>query len=83
MGKILRKRTAMLLTAAMLAAVMPFKSQEWEMLNTYYMLLVHKLPVLKGEDFTEGRSTAWQTVEFIDSLIQCAIDGHTLKQKVG
>ena len=27
-----------------------------------------------GEDFTEGRSTAWQTVEFIDSLIQCAID---------
>ena len=27
-----------------------------------------------GEDFTEGRSTARQTVEFIDSLIQCAID---------
>ena len=27
-----------------------------------------------GENFTEGRSTAWQTVEFIDSLIQCAID---------
>ena len=27
-----------------------------------------------GEGFTEGRSTAWQTVEFIDSLIQCAID---------
>jgi hypothetical protein len=27
-----------------------------------------------GEDFTEGRSTAWQTVEFIDSLIQCAIN---------
>ena len=27
-----------------------------------------------GEAFTEGRSTAWQTVEFIDSLIQCAID---------
>lgn len=26
-----------------------------------------------GEDFTEGRSTAMQTVEFIDSLIQCAI----------
>lgn len=24
------------------------------MLNTYYMLLVHKLPKLKGEDFTEG-----------------------------
>ncbi|MBO4826610.1 MAG: RagB/SusD family nutrient uptake outer membrane protein [Prevotella sp.] len=27
-----------------------------------------------GEDFTEGRSTAWQTVEFIDSLVQCAIN---------
>ena len=27
-----------------------------------------------GEDFIEGRSTAWQTVEFIDSLIQCAIN---------
>ena len=27
-----------------------------------------------GEDFTEGRSTAWQTVEFIDSLIQCAVN---------
>ena len=27
-----------------------------------------------GEEFTEGRSTAWETVEFIDELIQCAID---------
>ncbi len=27
-----------------------------------------------GEEFTEGRSTAWQTVEFIDSLVQCAIN---------
>ena len=27
-----------------------------------------------GEGFTEGRSTARQTVEFIDSLIQCAIN---------
>ena len=27
-----------------------------------------------GEGFTEGRSTAWETVEFIDSLIQCAIN---------
>ena len=26
-----------------------------------------------GEGYTEGRSTAWQTVEFIDSLIDCAI----------
>ena len=41
-------------TYPFIAAVMPFKSQEWEMLNTYFMLLVHKLPKLKGEDFTEG-----------------------------
>ncbi len=27
-----------------------------------------------GEDFTGGRSTAWETVEFIDKLIQKAID---------
>ena len=27
-----------------------------------------------GEGFDSGRSTAWQTVEFIDSLIQCAIN---------
>lgn len=27
-----------------------------------------------GEDFTSGRSTAWETVEFIDGLIQKAID---------
>lgn len=27
-----------------------------------------------GEDFTTGRSTAWETVEFIDGLIQKAID---------
>ncbi len=27
-----------------------------------------------GENFTEGRATAMQTVLFIDSLIQCAID---------
>ena len=37
-----------------IAAVMPYKSTEWEMLNTFYLLLVHKLPILKGEDLTEG-----------------------------
>lgn len=37
-----------------IAAVTPYCSKEWEMLNTYYMLLVHKLPKLKGEDFTDG-----------------------------
>ncbi len=26
-----------------------------------------------GEQFTTGRSTAWETVEFIDSLVNCAI----------
>lgn len=37
-----------------IAAVTPYCSKEWEMLNTYYMMLVHKLPKLKGEDFTDG-----------------------------
>lgn len=41
-------------TYPFIAAVMPFKSIEWEMLNTYYGLLVTKLPKLKTEDFTEG-----------------------------
>lgn len=41
-------------TYPFIAAVMPYKSQEWEMLNTYFMLLIHKLPKLKREDFTEG-----------------------------
>ena len=41
-------------TYPFIAAVMPFKSIEWEMLNTYYSLLVTKLPKLKNEDFTEG-----------------------------
>lgn len=41
-------------TYPFLAAVLPYKSVEWEKLNTYFSLLIHKLPVLKGEDFTEG-----------------------------
>ena len=41
-------------TYPFLAAVLPFKSVEWEKLNTYVSLLIHKLPVLRGEDFTEG-----------------------------
>ena len=45
---------AFLRTYPFLAAVLQFKSVEWERLNTYYSLLIHKLPVLKGEDFTEG-----------------------------
>lgn len=39
-------------TYPFLAAVLPFKSVEWEKLNTYFSLLIHKLPVLRGEDFT-------------------------------
>ena len=27
-----------------------------------------------GENFEDGRSTAWETVQYIDELIQCAID---------
>ena len=45
---------AFLRTYPFLAAVMPFKSVEWEMLNTYFMLLIHKLPPVKGEDLTAG-----------------------------
>ena len=41
-------------TYPFIAAAMPFKSVEWEMLDTYFSLLFHKLPLLKGEDFTEG-----------------------------
>lgn len=41
-------------TYPFIAAVIPYKSIEWEMLNTFFMLLIHKLPVLKGEDLTEG-----------------------------
>ncbi len=42
---------AFLRTYPFIAAVTPYRSIEWEKLNTYYMLLVHKLPVLKGEDY--------------------------------
>jgi len=41
-------------TYTFLAAIMPFNSQEWEMLNTFYKFLITKLPKLKIEDWTEG-----------------------------
>lgn len=41
-------------TYPFIAAVTSYKSNEWEKLNTYFMLLVHKLPKLKDEDFTSG-----------------------------
>lgn len=45
-------------TYPFIAAVTSYKSQEWEKLNTYFMLLVHKLPKLKDEDFTLGLTEA-------------------------
>ena len=41
-------------TYPFIAAVTSYKSLEWEKLNTYFMLLVYKLPKLKDEDFTSG-----------------------------
>jgi len=41
-------------TYTFLAAIMPFNSPEWEMLNTFYKFLITKLPKLKTEDWTEG-----------------------------
>ena len=41
-------------TYPFIAAVTSYKSLEWEKLNTYFMLLVQKLPKLKDEDFTPG-----------------------------
>ena len=41
-----------------LAAVLPFKSTEWEKLNTYFSLLVRKLPILRTEDYTIGLKEA-------------------------
>lgn len=41
-------------TYPFIAAVSPYRSTEWEKLNTYYMLLIHKLPKLRSEDWTDG-----------------------------
>ena len=41
-------------TYPFIAAVMPFKSVEWEKLETYFSLLIHKLPKILVDDFTEG-----------------------------
>lgn len=41
-------------TYPFIAAVTACHSVEWEKLYTYYSFLVKKLPLLKGEDFTEG-----------------------------
>jgi len=36
------------------SAVTPYKSTAWEKMFEFYVLLVRKLPVLRGEDFTKG-----------------------------
>ena len=41
-------------TYPFIAAVIPFKSVEWEKLETYFSLLIHKLPKILVDDFTEG-----------------------------
>ena len=41
-------------TYPFIAAVMPFKSVEWEKLETYFSLLIHKLPKILADDFTKG-----------------------------
>jgi type I restriction enzyme R subunit len=41
-------------TYPFIAAVMPFKSVEWEMLDTYFSLLIHKLPKLNDGIDTDG-----------------------------
>jgi type I restriction enzyme R subunit len=49
-----RNMRSYLRTYPFIAAVMPYKSIEWEMLETYYSLLIYKLPTLKDDDLTEG-----------------------------
>lgn len=41
-------------TYSFIAAVSPYSSTEWEKKNTFYAFLVHKLPNLSDEDFTDG-----------------------------
>ncbi len=49
-------------------------SRYYDAFRNFGGLCLVKKAYAVGEGFTEGRSTAWQTVEFIDSLIQCAIN---------
>ncbi len=54
-----------------IAAVTSYKSTEWEKLNTFYLLLVHKLPILRGEDFTKGLI---ESVNFADWSVKKKAD---------
>ena len=49
-------------------------SRYYDAFRNFGGLCLVKKAFAVGEDYFDGRSTAWQTVEFIDSLIQCAID---------
>ena len=49
-------------------------SRYYDAFRNFGGLCLVKKAYAVGEGFTEGRSTAFQTVEFIDSLIQCAIN---------
>ena len=48
-------------------------SRYYDAFRNFGGLCLVKKAYAVGEGFTEGRSSAWQTVEFIDSLIDCAI----------
>ena len=48
-------------------------SRYYDAFRNFGGLCLVKKAYAVGENFTSGRSTAWETVEFIDSLTQCAI----------
>ena len=49
-------------------------SRYYDAFRNFGGLCLVKKAFAVGENFTEGRSTALQTVEFIDSLLKCAIN---------
>ena len=49
-------------------------SRYFDAFRNFGGLCLAKKAYAVGENFTDGRATAWQTVEFIDSLIVCAIN---------
>ena len=49
-------------------------SRYYDAFRNFGGLCLVKKAYAVGEDFTEGRATAWETVEFIDYLIECAIN---------
>ncbi|MBQ3614279.1 MAG: RagB/SusD family nutrient uptake outer membrane protein [Bacteroidales bacterium] len=49
-------------------------SRYFDAFRNFGGLCLAKKAYAVGENFEDGRATAWETVEFIDSLIVCAID---------